>query len=143
VQIGPRYVLLSLIATLGTPKTSKDAPLAAVPRPASRVSCAALSNAYNDVKRASDSYLGIPTQCFAANKAKLGTYPDTGREQYLANVGMKVNAKLQGTNVVISRNPYPWMNEPYMVLGELLALLESQEIWLVSALSRSFQSQKK
>jgi len=94
--------------------------------------CAALSNAYNDVKRASDSYLGIPTQCFAANKAKLGQYPDNAREQYLASVAMKVNAKLQGTNAVISRNPYPWMAEPYMVLGEPLMLLRGRW-WIGSA----------
>ena len=79
--------------------------------------CAALTNAYTEVKRASDSYLGIPSQCFAANKAKLGDFPGPGREQYLANIAMKVNAKLRGTNVVLSRNPYPWMNEPYMVFG--------------------------
>lgn len=78
----------------------------------------ALTNAYTEVKRASDSYLGIPSQCFAANKAKLGDFPGPGREQYLANIAMKVNAKLKGTNVVLSRNPYPWMNEPYMVFGE-------------------------
>lgn len=87
-----------------------------------KLSAAALTNAYTEVKRASDSYLGIPSQCFAANKAKLGDFPGPGREQYLANIAMKVNAKLKGTNVVLSRNPYPWMNEPYMVFGELLRL---------------------
>ena len=80
---------------------------------------AATTNAYTDVKRASDSFLGIPSQCFAANKAKLGDPDPRGREQYLANIGMKVNAKLNGVNVVLTpRGLFPWMTRPYMVLGK-------------------------
>lgn len=77
-------------------------------------------NGYTEVKRASDSYLGIPSQCFAANKAKIGEFNPRGREQYLANIGMKVNAKLNGTNVVLSKSLFPWMNSPYMVFGTAL-----------------------
>lgn len=90
----------------------------------SPVSLAALTNAYTEVKRASDSFLGIPSQCFAANKAKIGDMPmGNSREQYLANIAMKVNAKLKGTNVVLSRNPYPWMSKPFMVFGEAFVWL--------------------
>ena len=78
---------------------------------------AAANNGYTEVKRASDSFLGIPSQCFAANKAKIGEREPKGREQYLANIGMKVNAKLNGTNVVLSRNPCTWMEKPYIVFG--------------------------
>lgn len=84
--------------------------------------CAATSNAYTDVKRTTDSFLGIPSQCFAANKAKIGEHNPRGREQYLANIGMKVNAKLNGTNVVLSRNPYAWMDKPFIVFGAALSL---------------------
>ncbi|KAL4551142.1 hypothetical protein Ndes2526B_g05451 [Nannochloris sp. 'desiccata'] len=59
---------------------------------------------YREVKQAGDSYLGVPTQCVVAQKAKIGAKPDfkRGQLQYIANVALKVNAKLGGRNVVVS-----------------------------------------
>lgn len=34
---------------------------------------------------------------------------------------MKVNAKLSGVNVSLISRPAKWMDEPFMVLGELLS----------------------
>ena len=63
---------------------------------------------YNDVKALGDAELGLPTQCIAANKAGLGTEAPIqakGRSQYLANVAMKINAKLGGLNVKVGLTP--------------------------------------
>jgi len=45
---------------------------------------------YKEVKRVSDTELGIPSQCFVVTKA--------GGPQYCANVALKINAKLDGIN---------------------------------------------
>ncbi len=41
---------------------------------------------YKDVKRTSDSHIGVPSQCFVARKASIGTPETRGRGQYLANL---------------------------------------------------------
>jgi hypothetical protein len=41
------------------------------------------------VKQATDSALGIPSQCFVAKKASIG-FPPKGRAQYCANLALKV-----------------------------------------------------
>jgi hypothetical protein len=42
---------------------------------------------YKDVKRATDSFLGVPSQCFQPSKASITVPPKRGgREQYCANV---------------------------------------------------------
>ncbi len=72
------------------------------------------------MKRASDSLLGIPSQCFVADKAGVGTETRTRREQYTANVCMKVNAKIGGRNLRLTDRDEadkPFMKQPYMVLG--------------------------
>eukprot|EP00884_Botryococcus_braunii_P017115 jgi/Botrbrau1/4087/Bobra.152_3s0038.1 len=66
--------------------------------------------AYDQVKRASDSFLGIPSQCLSwkGPKGNLSMKLNNARMlmQYCANVGMKVNAKLGGTNTVLQMNPF-------------------------------------
>ena len=60
-----------------------------------RYQCASAgAELYKEVKRASDSYLGVPSQCFVARKASIGVPQARGRPQYCANIAMKVNAKL-------------------------------------------------
>ena len=41
---------------------------------------------------------------------------------------MKINAKLSGVNVSLISRPVPWMNEPFMILGECLSELHAIEI---------------
>ena len=53
--------------------------------------CAAVGSStelYKDVKRATDSFLGVPSQCFQPAKAAIGVPPKRGdgRQQYCANV---------------------------------------------------------
>ena len=38
---------------------------------------------------------------------------------------MKINAKLSGVNVSLISRPVPWMNEPFMILGECLSELHA------------------
>lgn len=73
---------------------------------------------YKDVKRTSDSYLGIPSQCFVARKASIGVPQARGRPQYCANIAMKVNAKLDGVNCALA-SIQPFMKRPFMVIGAL------------------------
>jgi len=51
----------------------------------------AVVDLYAEIKRAGDSFLGVPTQCFVASKAGIGTgQAPRGRPQYCANVALKV-----------------------------------------------------
>ena len=77
---------------------------------------AAGAELYKEVKRASDSYLGIPSQCFVARKASIGVPQARGRPQYCANIAMKVNAKLDGVNCALA-TVQPFMQKPFMVIG--------------------------
>ncbi|KAK9840859.1 hypothetical protein WJX84_012195 [Apatococcus fuscideae] len=76
-------------------------------------------SAYEPVKRAGDSLLGIVSQGFCADKAGVGQPSRGKREQYLSNLAMKVNAKLGGKNCQWPDTPDlpPWTTRPYMVLG--------------------------
>ena len=58
---------------------------------------------YKEVKRASDSFLGIVSQCFVTRKASIGVPMVRGRPQYCANLAMKINAKLGGKNVALPK----------------------------------------
>ncbi|RMZ53214.1 hypothetical protein APUTEX25_005203, partial [Auxenochlorella protothecoides] len=74
---------------------------------------------YREVKQASDSMLGLPTQCIVSRKAGIGC-PARGRPQYCANVAMKVNAKLGGCNTRlgdVERLPVLGARRPFMILG--------------------------
>ena len=79
---------------------------------------------YKEVKRASDSFLGIPSQCLVAERAGIGgfalrksrDFKEVNRRQYCANVSLKVNAKLDGTNATLA-TIQPWQLRPYMLMG--------------------------
>ncbi|GAB4819183.1 hypothetical protein N2152v2_006229 [Parachlorella kessleri] len=75
---------------------------------------------YKEVKQATDSTLGIPSQCIVARKAGIGA-PPKGRAQYCANVAMKVNTKLGGVNMKLQDRPQPGLpllsNKPFMIFG--------------------------
>lgn len=69
---------------------------------------------YAEVKKASDSFLGIPSQCMALESCKIMQGPPS--DQYCANLAMKINAKLGGTNSVLVDRP-AWQQQPFMVFG--------------------------
>ena len=70
------------------------------------------------VKRASDSLLGVPSQCFVAASAGVGRASRGNRAQYTANLALKVNAKIGGCSAQLSDGDQPpFMKEPFMVLG--------------------------
>lgn len=60
-----------------------------------------IGGVYAEVKQAGDSILSIPTQCVVCPKAGIGrdAMPPKGRLQYVANLALKVNAKMGGVNV--------------------------------------------
>jgi hypothetical protein len=74
---------------------------------------------YAEIKRVSDTILGIPTQCV---QMKHVFQP---KKQYCANVCLKINAKLGGVNSFVAKNPsvlgdegLPWIFEvPSIVFG--------------------------
>eukprot|EP00877_Chromochloris_zofingiensis_P008172 jgi/Chrzof1/3608/Cz13g02060.t1 len=79
---------------------------------------------YREVKQASDSVLGIASQCFVAGKAGVGRDfnkdPNKGRLQYCANLALKINAKRGGVNVKLAgdRRVIPVINTvPYILFG--------------------------
>lgn len=75
---------------------------------------------YQEVKCIAERDLGVTTQCFVAGKAGIGA-PIRGREQYLANLSMKINHKVGGVNTgvatEISRVLWGGRNRPTIVLG--------------------------
>jgi len=74
------------------------------------------------IKIAGDHHHGIVTQCLVASSAGITRDP-RGQDQYIANVAMKVNAKLGGTNVTIHQQRFPllgttpFQSKPFMVIG--------------------------
>lgn len=80
---------------------------------------------YKEVKQTSDSLLGIPSQCIVARKAGIGDRNPRGQLQYIANVALKMNAKVGGVNVGLSPNvvarlpPFlkDFRSKPFMLMG--------------------------
>ncbi|GMH36578.1 hypothetical protein BSKO_04446 [Bryopsis sp. KO-2023] len=78
---------------------------------------------YRAIKTQSDSIMGIPSQCFVADKAGVGRRANSrGQLQYIANLAMKVNAKLNGCNCKLvplydGFCPITSQNFAYMVIG--------------------------
>ncbi len=60
---------------------------------------------YKEVKRASDSFLGVPSQCFVTRKASIGVPAPRGRPQYCANIAMKVGHVLGSLGNMALRMP--------------------------------------
>ena len=48
--------------------------------------CAGATEVYKAVKRASDSHLGVPSQCFNPQKGGISIPPRKPRDQYIGNV---------------------------------------------------------
>ncbi|GLD98460.1 hypothetical protein PINS_up007157 [Pythium insidiosum] len=68
-------------------------------------------SSYGEIKRVSDTVLGIPSQCIVAKNTMKAS------PQYCANVCLKVNMKLHGKNSIL-RDPLPLLNEaPTIVIG--------------------------
>jgi len=69
------------------------------------------TTSYGDIKRMSDTVLGIPSQCIvSANVPK-------ANPQYCANVCMKINMKLNGKNSIL-REPLPLVTtSPTIIIG--------------------------
>ncbi|CAD7705067.1 unnamed protein product [Ostreobium quekettii] len=77
---------------------------------------------YKEVKRISDSVLGVPSQCLVKTKAGIGGYgPPRGRPQYCANLAMKINQKLGGVNCKIVGGPNVGLpiigQKPFIIFG--------------------------
>jgi eukaryotic translation initiation factor 2C len=70
---------------------------------------------YRAVKRAGDHVLGIVTQCVVAPTAGI-TRQAKGRDQYCANISMKINTKLGGSNVSISSSKFTLLSESQPLL---------------------------
>lgn len=69
------------------------------------------ADVYGELKRSSDIESGIPSQCMLAK------HIDKASPQYIANILLKVNAKLGGKNAVV-REPLPKVSEaPTIIFG--------------------------
>lgn len=77
--------------------------------------CSVAGALYAEVKKASDSYLGIPSQCMALESCRILTQPPS--DQYCANLAMKINAKLGGVNAALADRPAWQQGTSFMVFG--------------------------
>ncbi|KAI9595773.1 Piwi domain-containing protein [Syncephalis fuscata] len=67
---------------------------------------------YAEIKRVCETVVGVPTQCI------LGKHTQRPAVQYCANVCLKMNAKLGGTNVTLSREQLGFISDkPTIVIG--------------------------
>ncbi|KAK3831847.1 MAG: Piwi domain-containing protein [Linnemannia elongata] len=66
---------------------------------------------YASIKRVADTSLGVASQCVQRNHIRMP------KKQYCANVCLKINAKLGGTNQRLANNMTPFMGEPTLILG--------------------------
>ncbi|KAG1701080.1 hypothetical protein DVH05_011320 [Phytophthora capsici] len=66
---------------------------------------------YSDIKRMSDTVLGVPSQCIVSQNVR------NAKPQYCANVCLKINMKLSGKNSVL-REPLPLVSTaPTIIIG--------------------------
>lgn len=67
---------------------------------------------YAEIKRVSDTVIGIPTQCVQVKHTR------QAKKQYCANVCLKMNVKLGGANSFINPKEIPFLSEkPTMIMG--------------------------
>ena len=69
------------------------------------------SSVYGDVKRVGDTELGIPTQCMQLKHTR------TPKKQYCANLCLKINLKLGGTNLTLGNQLLLINDQPTIVFG--------------------------
>eukprot|EP00644_Phytophthora_capsici_P004536 jgi/Phyca11/533965/estExt2_fgenesh1_pg.C_PHYCAscaffold_190051 len=68
-------------------------------------------DSYRDIKRMSDTVLGVPSQCIVSQNVR------NAKPQYCANVCLKINMKLGGKNSVL-REPLPLVSTaPTIIIG--------------------------
>ncbi|KAG0338651.1 hypothetical protein BG000_003640 [Podila horticola] len=65
---------------------------------------------YAEIKRVSDTVLGIPTQCVQMSHTR------SPKKQYCANVCLKMNVKLGGVNSFLSANQTPFLTQKPTIL---------------------------
>ncbi|KAF7729871.1 eukaryotic translation initiation factor 2C, 2 [Apophysomyces ossiformis] len=71
-----------------------------------------ITDLYAEIKRISDTVLGIPTQCLQYKHVQ------QAKHQYCANVCLKVNLKLGGSNILLPPAQIPFITEkPTIVFG--------------------------
>ncbi|KAK4517552.1 uncharacterized protein ATC70_000892 [Mucor velutinosus] len=70
------------------------------------------SQLYGEIKRITDTVIGVPSQCLQSKHIA------QAKKQYCANVALKVNVKLGGTNHVLHHEEIPFVsNRPTIVFG--------------------------
>jgi len=70
------------------------------------------SSTYGEIKRYCETEVDVPTQCLAANKVK------KKQPAYIANVLLKINVKVGGTNWIIPRDNFKFfMSTPSIIFG--------------------------
>ncbi|GAN01273.1 translation initiation factor 2C [Mucor ambiguus] len=70
------------------------------------------SQLYGEIKRITDTVIGIPSQCLQSKHVA------NAKKQYCANVALKVNVKLGGSNHVLNHGEIPFIsNQPTIVFG--------------------------
>ncbi|KAG0300267.1 eukaryotic translation initiation factor 2C, 2 [Linnemannia gamsii] len=65
---------------------------------------------YAEIKRVSDTVIGIPTQCVQMSHTRVP------KKQYCANVCLKINVKLGGMNAFLSPNQTPFLTQKPTIL---------------------------
>ncbi|KAF9088048.1 Eukaryotic translation initiation factor 2C [Mortierella sp. GBA35] len=65
---------------------------------------------YAEIKRVSDTVIGIPTQCVQMSHTRVP------KKQYCANVCLKINVKLGGMNSFLSPNQTPFLTQKATIL---------------------------
>ncbi|CAD6944499.1 unnamed protein product [Tilletia laevis] len=72
---------------------------------------------YESIKRVAmkELFMPVPTQCVNVKKAKIGF--GTVSDQYVANVGMKINVKIGGGNHAVSSQDLPNLPPTTMLMG--------------------------
>jgi eukaryotic translation initiation factor 2C len=67
---------------------------------------------YPEIKRVSDTVIGVPTQCLQSKHIA------DANKQYCANVSLKVNVKLGGTNTCLPNGQIPFISQkPTIIFG--------------------------
>ncbi|KAL9555283.1 hypothetical protein MBANPS3_002436 [Mucor bainieri] len=70
------------------------------------------SQLYGEIKRITDTVIGVPSQCLQSKHVA------SAKKQYLANVALKVNVKLGGSNHTLNNGEIPFVSEqPTIVFG--------------------------